>query len=90
MSRTPIADASAVEPQERLDCLGEPCPMPIIKTARLVPTMETGTVLEVLSDDPGILPDMEAWCRSHSHQFLGHRTDAINGREAWRVYVRKS
>ena len=73
-----------------LDCLGEPCPIPIIKTARYVPGMTVGEVLEVHSDDPGILPDMAAWCASHSHEYLGYNEESLDGTPAWRVYVRKS
>ena len=72
-----------------LDCLGEPCPLPIIKTAKNFPALTLGSVLEVLSDDPGILEDMEAWCASHSQDYLGYRTEDVEGQDAWRVYVRK-
>lgn len=74
---------------EHLDCLGEPCPLPIIKTAKLVPSMSAGQVLEVYSDDPGILPDMEAWCASHGQEYLGYTAETLDSRETWRVYVRK-
>ena len=42
-------------PDRSLDTLGLYCPIPIIKTAEAIGEMEPGQVLEVLSDDPGII-----------------------------------
>lgn len=54
----------------RLDTLGELCPQPIIETARAARTMKQGQVLEILSDDWGMKPDIAAWCMSTGHQLL--------------------
>ena len=56
-----------------LDCYGLLCPMPIIQAAKMIKTMKTGDVLEVLSTDPGIREDMPAWCRTTGQEFLGGR-----------------
>lgn len=68
-----------------LDCYGLLCPMPIIQAAKMIKTMKTGDVLEVLSTDPGIREDMPAWCRTTGQEFLGVEEDA----EVIKVYVRK-
>ena len=68
-----------------LDCYGLLCPMPIIQAAKMMKTMKTGDVLEVLSTDPGIREDMPAWCRTTGQEFLGVEEDA----EVIKVYVRK-
>ncbi len=54
-----------------LDCLGLYCPMPIVKTAQKIKELEPGQVLEVLSDDRGIVNDMPAWCSKTGHECLG-------------------
>jgi TusA-related sulfurtransferase len=72
-------------PDATLDCLGLYCPMPILQTAAQIARLAPGQVLEVLSDDPGILNDMPAWCETTGHEFLGW---SQQGRE-YRVYVRK-
>jgi tRNA 2-thiouridine synthesizing protein A len=69
-----------------LDCVGLYCPMPIVKTAEKIKELQTGQVLEVLSDDRGIKEDMPAWCRATGNQCLG--VERV-GKEI-KVYVRKS
>ena len=67
-----------------LDCLGEFCPMPVIKLAKLVDRSAPGTVIEVLSDDEGAKVDIPVWCRMKKQEFLG-REDRGRG---WAFYIR--
>jgi tRNA 2-thiouridine synthesizing protein A len=53
-----------------LDTFGLLCPIPIIKTAAKVKQMNIGEVLKVLSDDPGILEDMPAWCKTSGNELM--------------------
>src|SRR5262245_50711342 len=68
-----------------LDTVGLYCPIPIIKTAERIQSMEPGQVIEVLSDDRVILIDMPAWCVSCGHEYLGFREDGSE----WHLYVRR-
>jgi len=68
-----------------LDTLGEFCPMPVIKLAKLVEASAPGTVVEVLSDDEGSKVDIPVWCRMKKHEFVG-REDRDRG---WAFLVRK-
>jgi tRNA 2-thiouridine synthesizing protein A len=54
-----------------LDCLGKPCPVPVIELARALPTVAIGDVIEVLSDDPAAASDIPAWCRMRGQAFEG-------------------
>jgi tRNA 2-thiouridine synthesizing protein A len=54
-----------------VDCLGRPCPVPVIELARALPTVGIGEVLEVLSDDPAAAVDVPAWCRMRAQEWLG-------------------
>ena len=68
-----------------IDCLGLFCPMPIIKTAEKINELEKGDVLEVISDDEGIVNDMPNWCKITGHEFLGiEKTE-----DEFKAYVRK-
>ena len=58
-----------------IDCLGLQCPMPIIKTAEQIKTMQIGQVLEVIGDDPGIEEDIPSWCKTTGNRFLGIEKD---------------
>ena len=71
---------------DHIDARGLYCPVPILRTRDRLKRLDAGDVLEVLADDPSILEDMPAYCRSHGHEYLGH-TDEGNG--AWRVALRK-
>ena len=44
-------------PAQVLDCKGLQCPLPVIKTAQAIKTLEPGQVLELLATDPGVEPD---------------------------------
>lgn len=55
----------------RLDCLGRPCPVPVIELARALPQVAVGEVIEVLSDDPAAQHDIPAWCRMRAQGYLG-------------------
>ena len=47
------------------------CPLPVIRTQARLQTLASGSVLEVLATDPGVLQDIPAWCRVHGHEFIG-------------------
>jgi len=69
-----------------LDCMGLYCPIPIVKAAEKIKQLKKGEVLEVVSDDKGILMDMPAWCQATGHEFLGVEE---SGGEI-KVYVKKN
>ena len=53
-----------------LDCSGLSCPMPVVKTKKAIKDMEIGQNLEMISTDPGSIPDMQAWSRQTKHDLL--------------------
>lgn len=67
------------------DCLGLNCPMPIIKTAERIKELALGQILEVVSDDAGIVEDMPNWCKTTGQEYLGIEQDD----DEYRVFVRK-
>ncbi|MFC2040995.1 sulfurtransferase TusA family protein [Chloroflexota bacterium] len=71
---------------QRLDCVGLYCPMPIVKTAQKIKQLKQGEVLEVVADDTGIKQDMPAWCQATGNEFLGMEEE---GGEI-KVYVKKT
>ncbi len=58
-------------PDQVLDCKGLQCPVPVIKTAQAIKTIEPGQVLELLATDPGVEPDMTAWSSRTGNELLG-------------------
>jgi tRNA 2-thiouridine synthesizing protein A len=53
-----------------LDARGLKCPMPIVKTAQAIKTVEQGQLLEVLATDPGAVADFSAWSRSTGNELV--------------------
>jgi tRNA 2-thiouridine synthesizing protein A len=78
--------ASGIPVDETLDTFGLLCPMPIIKTAARMKKLVTGNILKVLSDDPGILEDMPAWCVTSGNELI--QIDEVAGE--FHVYIRKT
>lgn len=58
-----------------LDAKGLNCPLPILKTKKALKDVPVGETLEVLSTDPGSIPDFEAFCRTTGNQLVEHSVD---------------
>jgi cysteine desulfurase len=54
-----------------IDCLGEFCPMPVIKLRKAADAAAPGTLIEILSDDEGSKVDIPVWCRMRGQEFVG-------------------
>jgi len=80
-----VMEIKDIKADEVLDCVGLLCPMPILKTSNKLKEMLPGQVIEVQSDDDGIIKDMPAWCRSTGNEYLGVAT--VNGE--YHSFVRK-
>ena len=52
---------SEVAFDQELDCQGMLCPLPILKTKKVIDTMAIGQVLKMLSTDVGSVNDINAW-----------------------------
>ena len=52
------------------DARGLLCPMPVVKTAREMKTMEAGQVLKVLATDRGAIADFPAWAADTGNTLL--------------------
>ena len=46
---------------KELDCKGLLCPLPILKTKKVMDTMTVGEVLKMLSTDASSVIDVKAW-----------------------------
>ena len=68
-----------------LDTVGTLCPVPIHLTSKKMKGLKGGQVLEVLSDDEGILSDMPAWCKATGHEIIQTR----HTKGQYRFYLRK-
>ncbi len=60
-----------IKPDVVHDVTGTYCPVPIAETAKQIKQMNIGEVLELIADDPGVVEDIPAWCKSTGQEFLG-------------------
>ena len=69
-----------------LDCRGMQCPVPVIKTAQAIKTIDSGQVLELLATDPGVEPDMKAWSTRTGNELLKIEKEG----DVFHVFLRRS
>ena len=55
---------------QTLDVKGLNCPMPVLKTKKVMKVLSNGETLEVESTDPGSVRDFEAFCRATGNEVL--------------------
>ena len=73
--------------KQTLDCSGLCCPMPVVKTKLAMKKLEVGDVLEMISTDPGAMPDMAAWARQTNHELLDSKDE---GGDIYRFFIKKT
>ncbi|RMF68299.1 MAG: sulfurtransferase TusA family protein [Calditrichaeota bacterium] len=78
---------SDVSIAKTLDCSGLLCPMPVVKTKKAIQELQVGEVLEMISTDPGSIPDMEAWSRQTNHELLEAKDE---GNSRYRFLIKKT
>lgn len=69
-----------------LDCKGMQCPLPIVKTKKMIDSMDVDQILKMISTDPGSINDMAAWSRRTGHELL----ESITNNGEFIFYVRKA
>jgi tRNA 2-thiouridine synthesizing protein A len=61
-----------IKPETRIvDALGTWCPVPIQILAKVMKRLSSGSLVELLADDPLIEIDLPAWCHDEGHALLG-------------------
>jgi tRNA 2-thiouridine synthesizing protein A len=56
-----------LRPDIVVDTRGLFCPLPIIRASETARNLESGSMIEVIADDPAVEFDMPAWCASTGH-----------------------
>ena len=69
----------------QLDAKGLACPMPIVKTKKVMAGLEDGQILEVSATDKGSKADLAAWSKTVGHQYIG----TIEDGDVLKHYIRK-
>jgi tRNA 2-thiouridine synthesizing protein A len=59
-----------MDAHKELDTRGLNCPLPILKTKKMLSEMQAGEVLRVVSTDPGSVRDFQAFARQTGNELL--------------------
>lgn len=81
-----MMDLSKIKADVTLDARGLSCPMPVLKTAKAMKSMEPGQILEVLGTDPGTKNDMPKLAKKGGNEWLGFQDDEGG---FYRFYLKK-
>ena len=57
-------------PDASVEARGVLCPVPIIRLARTAGSLPSGSLIELLTDDPAAEYDVPAWCRLRGHHLV--------------------
>lgn len=60
-----------IKTDQTVDAKGLACPMPIVRTKKVINELLPGQVLEVQATDKGSTADLKAWANSTGNQYLG-------------------
>lgn len=55
---------------QELDARGIACPLPILKTRKLIKDMSAGQVLRIMATDPGSVKDFSAYCNQTGNELV--------------------
>lgn len=70
----------------RLDCMGEACPVPLLKTQKKLVSMNIGDVLVVEIDHSCAMKNVPEWARKEGHNVDIEET----GDGEWQIYIEKT
>ena len=59
-----------------LDVKGMTCPRPVLRTNKVLRSLEPGARLRVLATDRAAVADMQAYCRESGHALLAFSEEA--------------
>lgn len=59
-----------IDIDDELDATGLLCPLPVLKAAKRLKSMEPGTVLRIEADDPAAIVDVPHFCAEQGHELL--------------------
>jgi tRNA 2-thiouridine synthesizing protein A len=64
-------DLDTLKADETLNAKGLECPMPLLKSKKIIDALEPGQILEILGTDEGSKIDLPGWCARVGHTYLG-------------------
>ncbi|MEM7206884.1 MAG: sulfurtransferase TusA family protein [Pseudomonadota bacterium] len=73
------------EYNEKFDATGLNCPLPILRSKKMLSKMNSGEVLFVVATDPGTVKDFDSFCEQTGNTLI----DKSEESGCFRYYIRK-
>jgi tRNA 2-thiouridine synthesizing protein A len=54
----------------RLDLTGLSCPLPVLKTKKMLSTIDIGSKVKVITTDPASMADLQEFCKKTGHKLI--------------------
>lgn len=67
-----------------IDCLGDMCPIPVLKTKKELKSINNGDILKIITDHSCVLESLTSKFKKHHITY----EEVMNG--VWEIYVTKS
>ena len=61
--------------KKEVDCIGQFCPLPLVKTRYAIESVKKGDIVKVLADDEGAKEDFPHWCDSTGNTLVKAGTE---------------
>lgn len=74
-----------LQPDNRLDACGLPCPLPLLKAKQALSRLEPGQLLEVQATDAGSWQDFETFVAHSDHELLAREAHG----DVYHYWIRK-
>jgi tRNA 2-thiouridine synthesizing protein A len=71
---------------EKFDATGLNCPLPILRSKKVLTSMNSGEVLYVISTDSGSVKDFDAFCRQTGNELL----ESTEADGKYHYYIKKT
>ena len=68
---------------EELDTTGLLCPLPVLKAAKRLRSMDKGGVLKILADDPAAIIDVPHFCAEKGYELAS--SDDVDGVQIYMI-----
>jgi TusA-related sulfurtransferase len=78
--------SEAITPDETVDARGSACPGPLMDLIGKVKSMESGEIVELMTEDEGSKNDVPEWVEEAGHELL----DVVDTGEYYSLYVKLS
>ena len=75
----------SMEFSKELDARGLNCPLPILRTKKMLAELQSGQVLKIIATDPGAVKDFQAFSKQTGNELLDHSANE----EEFTFYMRK-